>query len=42
MNSCGTARSNLADQQTQVGMAELYTAKTVRRYGEASPRVELP
>jgi len=35
-------QNRFADQETQVGMAGPYTAKTTRRHSQASPRVESP
>ena len=35
-------QNRFLDQETQVGMAGPYTAKTIRRHSQASPRVESP
>jgi len=35
-------RIDFAEQEMQVGMARPYTAKTLRRHSQASPRVESP
>jgi hypothetical protein len=35
-------KNRFADQETQVGMAGLYTAETIRQHSQTSPRVEPP
>ena len=40
MEAHETTKKRFANQETQVGMAEQYTAETNRRHNQTSPRVE--
>jgi hypothetical protein len=35
-------KNRFADQETQMGMAGPYTAETIRRHSQTSPRVQSP